>query len=362
MKETTRSLKSAPPSQNNRHWLTYYHAETPDYLIEAKKRLNQIKTFVPPSQQDKRQQETIEAQKNTQQHHQQQVVITSKPPMAMRHWLTYDHPDTPEYMRDARARIGDLRYKKYRSSSSLVYTSIKPHEMSKLIIPTSDQAHEIPMPDLNIQIQSNVEPATVVTVETKSTEPNVEQKVEVVFDKQPTPQPKVDNYFIKQSEFLPDDVNYFDDKVSAEANEWLNGELTMNKQNDLLIKPPTPFKRPVTVSGASQRTQSRASNDKQQRVTPISFDSWMQNANDKDKEIVLDIINKIDGRLSRPISVQSNRSKSISRTQTPQIQFNPRPQTSTKTRKLGKTRISHKFPCAICEKLMVRQELDDMSR
>lgn len=114
---TQNVLQLEEPSKKStaqQHWLVYPEEKTPEYIIDAKKRLNQIRqpNLVP---------NTATAVRH--------VKISSEPAQVIdesrreraqvdssdnekRHWLTWPNPSTPEKVREIRARLGDDRYRR----------------------------------------------------------------------------------------------------------------------------------------------------------------------------------------------------------------------------------------------------------
>lgn len=129
-------LDDNPPQRNiqsnDSHWFIYPEENTPEYIIEAKKRLNQIK------------QPHLVANTKTI----KQVRIFDEPAQAeqqettnvdeKRHWLTWPNPSTPENVKEIRRRLGHDNSKKmvdlksmirrpkssFHSSSSLNYEEV----------------------------------------------------------------------------------------------------------------------------------------------------------------------------------------------------------------------------------------------
>ena len=121
MPETRRSLKEEREkniadsnNDNSRHWLVYPNPKTPQYLIDIKQRLGQLKipsTLARPtsactaySEQQKQTFQSIQRSESSTSHHQQ------KQPIDQRHFLDFNLPETPNELRAARHRIEKHRY------------------------------------------------------------------------------------------------------------------------------------------------------------------------------------------------------------------------------------------------------------
>lgn len=138
--------RSATESQ---HWLIYKQEEMPNYIVEAKKRLGQIKEkFQPPMTAAAKPNRFnasagssvniithIESREEQLQHQQQQQQqdefqkrideINQKSLNKAKHWLTFENPSTPENVREIRRRLGDDRYKRLPASYARSKTCIE---------------------------------------------------------------------------------------------------------------------------------------------------------------------------------------------------------------------------------------------
>lgn len=97
-----------PNDENTRHWLTFPNPKTPQYLMDIKQRLGQIKTpFVRPTSAASAPNEPLTTSK--------------KIDADQRHFLDFNLPRTPDDLRAARQRIA-----KYRYNPSLDNHSLRP--------------------------------------------------------------------------------------------------------------------------------------------------------------------------------------------------------------------------------------------
>jgi hypothetical protein len=103
----------------------------PNYILEAKKRLGQIKQ---PHLAPNHQQSSKPSSASTEKEHLRKIVLetngnesaVSEPgrkssPLSVtkeKHWLSWEKPETPEKIKQIRKRLGDDRYRKMRSATS----------------------------------------------------------------------------------------------------------------------------------------------------------------------------------------------------------------------------------------------------
>lgn len=112
--------------QQQHHWLVYDEEKTPEYIVEAKKRLNQIRQpNVAPNTTSLLRQVRISDEPVRVMGHEESE--RSRPASGgsgcndneMRHWLTWPNPSTPEKIREIRGRLGDDRYKRMAELKSM---------------------------------------------------------------------------------------------------------------------------------------------------------------------------------------------------------------------------------------------------
>lgn len=96
--------------KNDYHWMVYKQEETPGYIVEAKKRLGQIKQpHVAPNQVNEkppRGPEKVRIKEDP------VIIQEAEKARIGKHWMQWDNPRTPENISDIRRRLGDDRYKK----------------------------------------------------------------------------------------------------------------------------------------------------------------------------------------------------------------------------------------------------------
>ena len=138
------------------HWIVYLQENTPNYIIEAKQRLGQIKQphLAPPFQiLNKQNNEKPTSPSITQNNitNTQQPIITEKPgsqqskresikPKLEKHWLVYENPSTPDNIKTIRQRLGDDRYRKFDLTKNLADLSLT---RSKKIIDSNSKTQNV---------------------------------------------------------------------------------------------------------------------------------------------------------------------------------------------------------------------------
>lgn len=107
-------------SQSQPHWLVYPEEKTPEYIVEAKKRLNQIRqpNLVPSSSSSSSKQHKVKISDEP-----VEIIGSDGKPMTddeKRHWLSWPNPATPDKIREIRRRLGDDRYRKTAEMKSML--------------------------------------------------------------------------------------------------------------------------------------------------------------------------------------------------------------------------------------------------
>ncbi len=100
------------------HWSTYKQDPIPEYIIEAKKRLGQIKE--PFS--------NIDTNSKT-----PKISITPDKPSnspIQKHWSQMENPSTPDHIKNIRKRLGDDRYRRTELTKSKSFTNAKTYASS----------------------------------------------------------------------------------------------------------------------------------------------------------------------------------------------------------------------------------------
>lgn len=109
----------------NDHWFVYKQEEVPNHIIEAKKRLGQIKEpFVIPNRAGNSSRISLNEENSTENNvsevNQFKLQSDSKSSFGSistikskneKHWLTWENPSTPPHIKAIRGRLGDTRYK-----------------------------------------------------------------------------------------------------------------------------------------------------------------------------------------------------------------------------------------------------------
>jgi hypothetical protein len=139
------------------HWLQYLSSfeQTPKYIIDAKKRLNQIHPCTPPQI---KKVETVSLEETTH--------ISSKSPIPTntvpaatnahlaRHFLTYDCPETPEDIRIIRRKYRDERYRREDPRNvKITYSTMKPNDLNN-IATTESAKNSVSIPEPNISLST----------------------------------------------------------------------------------------------------------------------------------------------------------------------------------------------------------------
>ena len=156
VENSIKTLDDKKDSKRYSHWLQYLSSfeETPKYIIDAKKRLNQIHPCTPPQL---KKVESVSLEETT-----PVSVHASKSPINMtnaatsvhlaRHFLTYDCPETPEDIRNIRRKYRDERYRREDPrKAKLDYSTMKPNDLNKIVSDESAKISvSIPEPNVNL--------------------------------------------------------------------------------------------------------------------------------------------------------------------------------------------------------------------
>lgn len=165
--------------------MVYPQEETPNYIIEAKKRLGQIKQphispkeSKPPKAPEKSKEEAKTPEPVTQ----VQNEIKEITKFSNKHWLQWENPSTPDNVANIRRRLGDDRYRRQ---------NLPPHILAK-----AQNAHT------NEEVKEAAK--EVVKVEVSNNAPNC--KVE-------------ETVLIKEQFKIPDAIEYITTTNSSSRNE-----------------------------------------------------------------------------------------------------------------------------------------------
>ncbi|CAF3083261.1 unnamed protein product [Rotaria socialis] len=350
-------------NDNSRHWLTYPNPKTPQYLVDVKQRLGQLKipsTLARPTsesnlsaeQQQQQQQPSQQLQRSessvTQRSHQQNAA-------EQRHLFDFNLPQTPADLRAARNRIDKHRY-----NPSLDNFPIRPQTCPI-------QSHDTPKP---------ITP--LVVVETKDEQlPPIE--TEPVKDDAWTnnnnnndnnnnnnEEPKTDEHEMSTIMLQPVDVDsYPNDYVEAvEAANRAQEQYFRNFNTNDEKKPencvyrlpamPTDYKNDSFIA---YRNQQRSTTPNANLIRGNDFGSWVRNATNRERESAMKILQDV---LNQPVMGYDIPTKPKAVFKQPPVP--PPVRTSSGTRKLGRTRTHQRLPCEICEKQLIKHQVWNLSR
>jgi hypothetical protein len=221
--------------------------------MEAKKRLNQIHPRTPPTVKHV---EAISLDEPHQHHHHHINDVNSDPSNLIQHvgqhFLHYNSPETPEDIRDIRRRYRDERYKKNDvKKDKLVYSSMKPEELSKYISQNGKPALTIPVPNVSMSEHQSLlrRSKSSMGFERSSHDQQKVQQIQLPQQQQQQPITIIYNNFQApnqaptpeylatlansiiannpvndQNEAVKDDNNYDENEATNEAQEWLSTE------------------------------------------------------------------------------------------------------------------------------------------
>ena len=122
------------PPQGPMHWSIYQQEPIPDHIIEAKKRLGQIKQPHMAPNESNAPVKSVKPSTPTQ-------PTAAKRAEDMKHWSQIDNPATPDYIKQIRKRLGDDRYRRAESVKSSSSNGIR----ESPVPPKPDTA---PQPDM----------------------------------------------------------------------------------------------------------------------------------------------------------------------------------------------------------------------
>lgn len=258
------------------HWMIFKQDETPNYIIEAKKRLGQIKEphiapnqvkEKPPKAPEKVQvmtEETVKVHKN--------VVETVK--QINKHWLQWDNPRTPENIVEIRRRLGDDRYRK----NNTLYTGSLPRSKT---ISAFNRSHsecnnkeEQSKTPVEKKIENRLKEEEVQTVETRLDENGVkyivsyEPNTEVVQTSFKTNLP-VYHQIAKA-------FNYFDKENTESIDKYFE-----ETANNLNLESDNDTKKIILPANDSEQASNKAINDQEENTKSVPFQTWLRTASDE---------------------------------------------------------------------------------
>lgn len=262
--------------QSQHHWSIYPQEKMPDYIVEAKKRLGQIKQpNISPNSKPPKSPNALTPPKSPnadpiRAEELKKTIINSK------HWSQFENPSTPDYIKAIRKRLGDDRYRKFDlTTKSNSLTNLSTNDSLKPSTPTTTEQYKIPT---ILSIKNNIRISSASSDAALNT-----QEGEVV---QLNP---VGNDF----------MNEVDEGVSMAS-----------KYEEMY--PPVEGNSVERISNSRTSNDFRMSNKPDIQPNLISFDTWMNShASDKDKESVIRALKYTDKVSPVPQSPSPSPSKPI---------------------------------------------------
>ncbi|CAF2704610.1 unnamed protein product [Rotaria sp. Silwood2] len=354
-RQTLKEEKEKPPidpnNDNSRHWLTYPNPRTPDYIIDIRKRLGQLKipsTLARPSsasnvsvQQQQTPQPTIRPlSASTQIQHKKQTNDDQH------HFITYHPPETPDDLRAIRYRLDKHRY----NSSIDNYPPrpktcpVRVHDTPKPITPKESDNEQI-----QVQVQTPKNDIWIVEEDKPSNALDVESPSILIQ--------------MVDCDGLPNEYVEALETANVAQEEYLRSlkmDVERRPENPVYRLPSMlPENKSDSIVTYPNQQQSTTMNNQLRQLARTSqndFGVWVRNATDKERASAMKILHDV---LNQPIIGYENQTK-----QKPVFKQAPAPppvRTSSATRKLGRTRTQHQFPCEICEKLLIKRHVWDLS-
>ncbi|CAF3397132.1 unnamed protein product [Rotaria sp. Silwood1] len=348
-KEEKEKVITDPNNDNSRHWLTYPNPKTPQYLIDIKQRLGQLKipsklarpTSATNLSGDRQQKTCLPIQRSETSISQRQQQKSAD----QQHFLDFNLPETPNELRAARHRLEKHRYNPSidnyppRPQTCPAQTSdISKPLTSSIIVESKDE--QLP-PIQTTQITDNA----WTNDEENKTEENEASSIMI----QPVDVDDLPNEYVEALE-----------TANIAQEEYLKN-LKANGEK----KPDSFVYRLPSVSSENKNDSFIAYRSQQQSTTPTNnnlirgndFGTWVRNATDKERESAMKILHEV---LNQPVMGYDIPTKQ-------QTLFKQAPtptpvRSLSATRKLGRTRTHQRIPCEICEKQLIKRHLWDLSR
>ncbi|CAF1484672.1 unnamed protein product [Adineta ricciae] len=338
VKEETKEKEKRPVDANNdnsRHWLTFPTPKTPQKIIDAKQRLGQLNipsTLARPSTASN---PSTEKQQTAQPINRPSSASApqTKPADDQHRFLSFEKRETPDDLRAARYRLDKHRYN----------VSIDNYPPRPQTCPERryDSPKPITPPTWKIESPSSQPPKADVWVVDDECKPAT-----------PASRPSSSSKYIQivNCDNVPSEYATALEISNAAQKEY-ERNLKINagrKPDNVAYRLPTMLPDNKNVSCITyQNPQQMTGMDSQVRQVARSSDNdlgvWIRNATDRERasalKIVQDVLNPSHFGYDRQAS---NR-------------------TLSGTRKLGRTRTQHKFPCEICEKLLIKRHVWDLS-
>ncbi|CAF2383885.1 unnamed protein product [Rotaria sp. Silwood2] len=348
-KEEKEKVITDSNNDNSRHWLTYPNPKTPQYLIDIKQRLGQLKipsTLVRPTSAtnlsgERQQKACLPIQRSESSISQGQQHKSAD----QRHFLDFNLPETPNELRAARHRL-----EKHRYNPSIDNYPSRPHtcpaqtsDISKTLTPpiTVESKDEQLPPIQTTQIKDDA----WTNDEENKTEENEASSIMI----QPVDVDGLPNEYVEALE-----------TANIAQEEYLKNLKTNGEK-----KPDNCVYRLPSMSSDNKNGSFIAYRNQQQSTTPPNnnlirendFGTWVRNATDKERESAMKILHEV---LNQPVmgyDIPTKQQTLFKQAPTP-----PPVRTSSATRRLGRTRTHQRIQCEICEKQLIKRHVWDLSR
>ncbi|CAF2139808.1 unnamed protein product [Rotaria magnacalcarata] len=353
----TKEEKEKPPvdpnNDNSRHWLTYPNPKTPQYIIDVKQRLGQLRlpsTLLtrPSSASNASVQQkpptpptaTRPSSASTQIERKQQTNNNDD----QHNFLTFHTSATPDDLRLARQRLDKHRY-----NASLDNYPPRPktcpvntHENPKPVTPKQYENEQLP-------VQTPKNEAWIVDDEKASNAPDYESSSVIIQ--------------MVDCDGLPNEYYEALETANIAQEEYLR-----NFKKDAERRPQTAVYRLPTALPEHRNDSLVASQNQQQSTTMNNqlrqlarssqndFGVWVRNATDKERASAMKLLHDVLNQPMLGYDVQTRQKPASKQAPAP-----PPVRTRSATRKLGRTRTQHNFPCEICEKLLIKRHVWDLN-
>lgn len=244
---------------NDYHWMVYKHQETPAYIIEAKKRLGQIRqpNIVPNQVKEK----PPKAPEKVRIKEEAIVIGETEKPSVNKHWMQWDNPATPDNISNIRRRLGDDRYKKSYSFNYGRLTTLPGNNSSqKDEKSTKNKPERFTLLQQEPKLRDEEAPTADTELENNGTNYllSFEPKTEYVHTSFKSNLP----YYHQ----VADAFNYFDMYQDDEA-ELKNLDLEIGNETNKLILPAD--------------ENQKILNDRKEKSKSVPFQTWLKTAGDQ---------------------------------------------------------------------------------
>lgn len=349
-----------PNNDNSRHWLTYPNPKTPEYIIDIKKRLGQWKVPTTLANRPSSASNPISAPQDL--HANSYASMDTRPSSAssqkaskknddQHNFLTFERRDTPDELRAARQRLDKHRY-----HPSLDNYPSRPQTCPVRTITTTTN-------DV-----SNVNPTGNTTLDEEREDIPVEKHIGDAWTVEANPfeQESTSSIVVQMvdCEGLPPEYADALETASAAQEEYQRNlkMMTERRLDSTVYRLPAMSPDSLTayqIHQNSMPTNHQLSQSRQGNRTPSvtnHFGTWVRSATDKERASAMKILQEV---LHQPVTTMetTNKTKTVFK----QPPAPPPVRTASATRKLGRTRTQHKFPCEICEKLLIKRHVWDLN-